>query len=117
MKFGKKVFCAALCAVLSLLFVLSGCNNPMFDFGGYEYPDFPYADSDPDIDSWTQWEEGDIIEIDWFIDSTSYSSRRKALSSWKKFCARRALRSISVKLRPATDPSLRRSLRGTIFPT
>ena len=73
MKFGKKVFCAALCAVLSLLFVLSGCNNPMFDFGGYEYPDFPYADSDPDIDSWTQWEEGDIIEIDWFIDSTSYS--------------------------------------------
>lgn len=68
------------CAVGALLLgslLLGGCNNPMFDFGGYEYPDFPLADHDDTIDSWTQWEEDEIINIDWFIDSTSYSLPRE----------------------------------------
>lgn len=70
---GKKLLTGCLCLLFACSFLLSGCDNPMFNFGGYEYPDFPYADEDPSIDSWTQWEEDEIVEIDWFIDSTSYS--------------------------------------------
>ncbi len=73
MRFGKKFLCCSVGCLMLGGIALSGCNNPMFDFSGYEYPDFPYADSDPSIDSWTQWEEDEIITIDWFIDSTSYS--------------------------------------------
>ena len=73
MRFGKKFLCCSVGCLMLGGVALSGCNNPMFDFSGYEYPDFPYADSDPSIDSWTQWEEDEIITIDWFIDSTSYS--------------------------------------------
>ena len=77
MKTGKKVLSCAVGALLLGSLLLGGCNNPMFDFGGYEYPDFPLADQDDTIDSWTQWEEDEIINIDWFIDSTSYSLPRE----------------------------------------
>ena len=73
MKFGKKFLCCALGALMAGSVVLAGCNNSIFDFSGYVYPDFPLADRDDTIDSWTQYEEDDIITIDWFIDSTSYS--------------------------------------------
>lgn len=72
MNFGKKFLCCALCSLLLCCTVLSGCDNPMFNFDDYEYPDFPYADSDNTIDSWTQWEDDEVITIDWFIDSPSY---------------------------------------------
>lgn len=72
MRNKRTVSCALGVAMLGGV-ILSGCNNPMFDFGGYEYPDFPLANGDNTIDSWTQWEEDDIVTIDWFIDNTSYS--------------------------------------------
>ena len=50
---GKKLLTGCLCLLFACSFLLSGCDNPMFNFGGYEYPDFPYADEDPSIDSWT----------------------------------------------------------------
>lgn len=77
MRKGKRLLGCALGALLGCSLLLGGCNNSMFDFGGWEYPDFPLADSDDTIDSWTQWEEDEIIEIDWFIDSTSYSLPRE----------------------------------------
>ena len=73
MGFWKKTMCCALGALMAGSIILAGCNNPIFDFSGYTYPDFPYADRDDTIDSWTQWEDGDIVTIDWFVDSTSYS--------------------------------------------
>ena len=77
MRKGKRLLGCVLGALLGCSLLLGGCNNSMFDFGGWEYPDFPLADSDDTIDSWTQWEEDEIIEIDWFIDSTSYSLPRE----------------------------------------
>ena len=63
MRKGKRLLGCALGALLGCSLLLGGCNNSMFDFGGWEYPDFPLADSDDTIDSWTQWEEDEIIEI------------------------------------------------------
>ena len=73
MGFWKKTMCCALGALMAGSITLAGCNNSIFDFSGYTYPDFPYADRDDTIDSWTQWEDGDIVTIDLFVDSTSYS--------------------------------------------
>ena len=61
---------AALCVVAT---AFSGCGSSMFNFNGYSYPDYPKASPDDTIDSWTQWEKDEIVSIDWFIDSTSYS--------------------------------------------
>lgn len=72
MRLAKKFACCALGALLFGGGLLTGCNNPMFDFSDYEYPDYPLADRDDTIDSWTQWTDGEQISIDWFIDSPSY---------------------------------------------
>ena len=53
MRKGKRLLGCALGALLGCSLLLGGCNNSMFDFGGWEYPDFPLADSDDTIDSWT----------------------------------------------------------------
>lgn len=108
MKTGKKVLSCAVGALLLGSLLLGGCNNPMFDFGGYEYPDFPLADRDDTIDSWTQWEEDEIINIDWFIDSTSYSLPREGSQVMDEILRKTGVK-INFRRRPReTVRSLRR---------
>lgn len=77
MKFTKKKgLCLAAAAVLAMGIALGGCDNPMFNFDGYSYPDIPRLNAGADVDSWTQRDKDDIVEIDWFIDSSSYSIPR-----------------------------------------
>ncbi len=68
----KKVLCI-LVATATVLFSVGckSCNNKMFDFGEYNYPDYPLASKDDTKNSWEQKDDS-IIEIDWFIDNTSY---------------------------------------------
>lgn len=48
-------------------------GDGIFNMKGLEYPNYPSANVDPDIESWTQWKSYDdnIVEIDWFIDDTA----------------------------------------------
>ncbi len=55
----------------SVIYFIGG--KGVFDMKGLEYPDYPNASIDPNIDSWTQWQSYDdnVIEIDWFVDDTA----------------------------------------------
>lgn len=67
----KRVIITLFLIIATVLLVGCKRNKGIFDFDGYKYPNFPLADRDPNIDSWTQWDEDDIVELDWFIDETS----------------------------------------------
>ena len=55
----------------SVVYFIGG--KGIFDMKGLEYPNYPTANVDPSIDSWTQWQSYDdnVIEIDWFVDDTA----------------------------------------------
>ena len=62
------IFFTGLCSVV---YFIGG--NGIFNMKGLEYPDYPAANVNPEIDSWTQWKSYDdnVIEIDWFVDDTA----------------------------------------------
>lgn len=67
--------------ILAIILFISGLGcivyfiggDGIFNMKGLEYPDYPAANIDPDIDSWTQWQSYDdnVVEIEWFIDDTA----------------------------------------------
>ncbi len=62
------IFFTGLCSVV---YFIGG--KGIFNMKGLEYPDYPAANVNPEIDSWTQWKSYDdnVIEIDWFVDDTA----------------------------------------------
>lgn len=75
----KIINLTAFILALVIFFMGLGCivyfigGNGIFNMKGMEYPDYPTASVDPNIDSWTQWKSYDdnVIEIDWFVDDTA----------------------------------------------